>query len=461
MANKTERLKFLINKFNIIDDEDLLIKKKKFEQSETTLYELSSDDKMIGLIYYVETENKSKLEYYIASSVFNLMVESDPTNNKMYTQWMLNVFTRLIKSNNFEAAIRFANEDLPIAGQYLELFESNKRKQIFKNLCAGSFVLKGINDPTDINQYKSLSQLFDAIDPFIERDISQIESLLYRYVDSGQASIGMRDRKFTIYIPYTRDASIIFDKFANWCTCKIGNSMFDHYTKNHKTPSGKVSKIYIIINNEFFNGVLNNDTLHQIHFETDQIKDRTNTIHNVSIFEKISSSDNVLNYFHDELIELSKEVKSVNNNLYLNYLIKFGFSDGLFEVIDEATPLIIFKDIEVPKLPNMRRFKNLEILEMNNVKLKSLDDSLCALNNLEMLVLRDNKLETLPSEIGNLKNLVFINIIGNKLTTIPESIRMLDKSFGGKLHRIAVSDKDIGEENYNKLKKLLPNVIFG
>lgn len=459
--NITERLKFLLNKFDVFDETRVDSKTKKLNDSGYDVSSVLSDsDDCLGLVSSMDDNGKTKVIISVSKSVFDMMVDSDPAPNKMYTQWMLNTFYRLLKSGKRVDAVRFAAEDLPLASEYLMIFESNKRKQKFKNLCSGSFVLKDLSDPTDINQYKSLSQLFDAVDPFIPRDISAVEGLLYRFVDSGQAVIGVRDRKFTVYIPLTRDASVIFDSFANWCTCKEGNGMFQHYTTNYKTPRGRKSKIYIVINNEFFNGVLNDDTLFQIHFESSQIKNRKNTHSNVGVYDSLSTSENVLNYFHDELIELSREYKSINNNLYLNNLIKFGFSDSLFEIIEETTPLIIFKDKEVPKMGDVSKFTNLQTFEMNNTKLVSIHPSVCALKNLEIMVVRDNKITTIPSEIGNLKSLVFLNILGNKITDIPDAIKYLDKSNGGKLHRLAVSQKDIGVENYEKLKRLLPNTII-
>jgi hypothetical protein len=455
-----DRLKFLINKFDILDDSKLDSKVKSLVDSDFSVSKIESDDGDFLAIVYYPNNGKQKTNVSISKYVFDLMVESDPAVNKMYTQWMLEVFRRLLKSGKYVDAIRFAVEDLPMASEYLVIFESNKRKDKFKKLCSSSFILKDLSDPTDINQYKSLSQLFDAVDPFIERDTSNIERLLYRFVESGQAEIGVRDRKFTVYIPLTRDASVVFDSFANWCTCKIGNGMFNHYTTNYKTPRGRKSRIYVVINNEFFNGVLNDNTLFQIHFESSQIKDRKNTQSNVGIYDHLSISENVLNYFHDELVELSKEYKTLSKNLYLDNLIKFGFSDSLFEIIEETTPLIVFKDKEVPKMGDVSRFRNLQTFEMNNTKLTNIHPSVCTLNSLEIMVVRDNKITQLPKEIGNLKNLVFLNILGNKIVEIPDTIKYLDKSNGGNLHRLAVSSSDIGEENYEKLKRLLPNTIL-
>jgi Leucine-rich repeat (LRR) protein len=89
-----------------------------------------------------------------------------------------------------------------------------------------------------------------------------------------------------------------------------------------------------------------------------------------------------------------------------------------------------------------------------------LHPSIGKLTNLEMLVLTENKIKELPKEIGNLKNLTFLNIIGNPIKDIPTEISYLDKSRGGSLHRIAVKEEDIGRENYQKLKELLPTTLI-
>lgn len=455
-----KRLKFLFDKFEVFDDKHIDSKINKFKSDGHLVNKVESDDGIcLAILSEIVINDKSKKSILISKYIFDIMVDADPSPNKMYTQWMLTTFNRLLKNNDIVSAIRFATEDLPLAKDYLLIFEANKRKQKFKNLCSGSYILRHITDPTDINQYKSLGQLFDAIDPFIVRDSSEIERLLYKFVDSGQAEIGVRDRKFTVYIPLTRDASTVFDQFANWCTCKEGNGMFNHYTSNNKRPNGEKSKIYIIINNDFFSGKLDDEVLHQIHFETNQIKHRKNTT-NVSIYDNVLlQSESLLEYFHDELVYWSKKVKSTNNNLYLDYLVKFGFSDSLFEVIEESTPFIIFKDKELPKMGDLTRFKNLEILEINNSNLVSLHPSIFSLTNLEVMVVRDNRLTEIPKEISNLRKLIFINLMGNKISNIPDSIKYLDKSNGGNLHRLAVSIRDIGEANYNKLKALLPNVV--
>jgi Leucine-rich repeat (LRR) protein len=467
--NITDRLSFLAELFDVFecDENDSNIEVKISELTENGYLPtplLNGDNAVIAIVSQKQNEKERTLKKIsICSEIFGRMIIADPTENKIYLQWMLNLFSRLLKEGNigdFESAIRLVDEDLPQANKYLTLFEENKRKKKFKELCKGSYILKGITDPTDINQYKSLSQLFDSVDPFIEKDASAIERTMQRFVDIGQALIPVKDRKFTLFIPKSTEANVIFEDFANWCTARKGNGMFNSYTTGHKKPNGKNSDIYIIINNQFFEG--KSKEIYQIHFETNQLKDSRNG-QNVSIFESVlSESEGLSNFFHDELLDMAKSFnKGLENNKYLDFLIQFGFAESLFELLDVNTPAIRFMTREIPKLPDISHFKALDQLIITNAKLTELHPSIGKLTNLEMLVLTENNLKELPKEIGNLKKLWFLNINGNEIKTIPSEISYLDKSNGGSLFRVGVKEEDIGAENYQRLKLLLPTTIIG
>lgn len=469
-----DRLEFLAKKFEVFENTLVEIKNlidTKKEKGYNAKVITDSQDNTLALVFIKENEEHAMRQLKTVSislDVFTNMIAADPTPNKSCVQWMLNVFTRFLKEGTTErvmAAIRFVTEDLPQANEYITIFEANKRKKRFLDMATKSYalkqkenaLLKGLKDPTDINQYKSLSQLFDVVDPFIERNPSELESLLVKYVTFGHAEIPVRDRKFTLYIPKTTDASVVFDNFANWCTAKKENGMFKHYTGTNKTPEGKDSKLFIIINNDFFKG--ESDEIYQIHFETSQIKDRKNA-QDVSIFENvINKSESLSNYFYEYLINLAKKCKTgLDNNKYLDALVKFGFCESLFELLDTETPIIRFMTKEVPKVPNLERFKNLDMFIITDAKMVELHPSIGNLTQLEMLILTNNRLKTLPREIGKLKNLAILNIKGNPLTDIPFELSYLDKSKGGSLLNLIVDKKEIGEENYNKLKEWLPSI---
>lgn len=458
----TDRLVFLAETFDVFDcsTEEVEAKIEFLEKNDYEVQRIYYEESVIALVSSkVNEKDRIIKKVSVCLDIFSEMIAADPTKNKMYVQWMLNMFSRLMKDVKLQPyGVRLVGEDLPQAEMYLKIFEENKRKKKFKDLCLGSYSLKGVSDPTDINQYKSLSQLFDAVDPFIDKDPSVIERTIMKFVDLGKAYIPVKDRKFTVYVPLTTEASVVFANYANWCTAREGNGMFKNYTESHKTPDGKKSKLYIVINNKFFNN--ESDEIFQIHFETNQLKDRKNS-QNVSIFENvISESEGVANFFKEELVALAKMKKSVKQNIYLDYLLKFGFSETLFDLLENDTPIIKFMDREVPKLPNVSKFTKLDQIIITGAKLKELDPSIGDLNNLCLLVLANNRLTSLPNEIGKLKKLEFLNIKGNHLKTIPEDISNLDKSKGGSLYRIVVDKDEIGAINYTKLKELLPTTFF-
>jgi hypothetical protein len=466
--NVNDRLTFLAESFDVFEcgDENQISEKLELlaqdDYISTPILTQSGD--IIAISSYKTNEKERILKKVsICSEVFTGMIIADPSENKMYLQWMLNLFTRFIKDGgllSIESAIRFVNEDLPQANNYLTIFEDNKRKRKFKELCHGSYILKGITDPTDINQYKSLSQLFDAVDPFIEKDASAIERTLWKFVETGNAEIPVHDRKYMLYIPKSTDASVVFENHANWCTARAGNGMFKNYTENYKTPDNTNSNIYILINNKFFSG--ESDEIYQIHFESNQLKDRKNG-QNVSIFENVlSESEGITNYFYEKLMAMAKaHKKGMENNKYLDYLIQFGFAESLFELLDEQTPAIKFMNREIPRLPDISRFRNVDQIVITDAKMVELHDSVGKLTNLEMLVLTNNRIKSLPKEIGALKKLEFINLSGNPVQDFPETLAYLDKSNGGSLLRIAMDVEQIGEKNYKKLKELLPTTILG
>lgn len=472
MAKIDKRIEFLAEKFDIFMDDEMegLVSQLEEDGCEvTTITSGHNGGEPIAILYVTVTnEDKGRVRrgVKVHENIFASMIAADPTPNKIYLQWMLTVFTRLIKDGQINDAIRFGCEDLPQANEYLELFDGNKRKRLFKELSTSNYALMDMEDPTNINQYKSLSQLFDAVDPFIERDPSDFERAMKRFVDAGHAEMPVRDRNFTLFIPLTRDANVLFNGFASWCTVRPGNGMFDNYT-NYSTPTSKKSKIYIIIDNRFLEGDYDeargipNDFLYQIHFESQQLRDRSNGP-NKNIYDSIlSKSEALSNFFYKELKPQAQKYKgSLKKNMYVDYLIQFGFTDILFDMLDENQPSIRFKDRAIPTIPSLKKFKNVEHLFLGNTQLRELSPTISELPKLGILSVPKNKLTSLPREIGKCRNLTFMNLLDNPIKDIPQEIAQLDESNGGKLYRISVRKKDVGEENYERLRKLLPNVML-
>ena len=478
MNNKGfERIAFLAEKFKVFTQEDFNIVYDKFYLNLDGKIKPQIEINKIGapiMIY----DNKDLLAYYIVDhidydgvniikdihiheNVLQNMVQHDPTKNKIYVQWMLTTFVRLIKNDNINEANRFISEDLAQSTEYLRLFEENKNKKMFKKLANKNPSLINIKDISNINQYVNLSQVFDAVEFYIEKDISQLEAKMLQFVKINEAEIPFKDRNFTLYIPKTRNASVIFDNFVSWCTAKSGNSNFNSYT-NQKTPFNKNSKLFIIINNNFFLERTHpdfKDELYQLHFESNQIMNRGNS-NETDIKEKVLDKSNGLkNYFKDLLYTLGRKEKELNGGTkYLNHLLDFGFSEALFEILNKRSSGIKYVNRTIKTLPNLIQFNNLSFLFLSNVKLASLGTSLKGMNKLGVISLPDNNLTKIPQSICYLKNLTMLNLSNNKIEKLPPEIFKLDKANGGNLIRLVISGNIMSNDYLKELHNLLPNV---
>jgi hypothetical protein len=414
----------------------------------------------------LEINNQHTTKISLSSKVFMDLVSADPTDNNMYVQWLLNVtigmFKKVVENNStsefekkLEVVERLLVEDIPLIFEHLKLFDGNKRKRLFSEMAKANSDICHIKDPTNINQYKTVSELFDAIDPFIVKNSSEVERTLETYIKAGKAEIGLKNRHFTVFIPKTKEASAVFQKFASWCTAVYTNSNFVSYT-SRKKPNGKDSDLYIVIPNNFFSG--KSDDLIQVHFESQQIHDRRNASSEEKLKSWFNDSAGLRMYFYNELLPMAKDYSGDSaQNKYLTYLLKFGFSDALFEILDERTSAIKYLNSDIKNLPDLSKFDNVSHFIICESGLLELHPSINKLTKLEILSLSGNKLTTLPKEVGDLKNLALFNIIGNKITSIPDEIKYLDITNGGSLLKMQVLEKDVGKENFKKLKELLPS----
>lgn len=472
----SERLEFLASTFEIFDKEEALkvepevIKFKKFGSEVIKHNDTILAFKIVSPIE--DTTEKSpkgkrvfrggsvSTKIRISDSVFADMVLADPTENKQFLKWMINVFVRLIKDGEIHEAINFVTEDLGMANEYLKLFEANKRKKKFKEFCNKTHGLKHIEDPSDLYQYKNLSQVFNAIDPFIERTVSDLERTMERFMEVGNGEIAFKDRLWTVFIPYDTDSACIAHNIAAWCTAKPDNGMFNSYTEQ-KTAAGNKSKLYIVFNNKLFNG--ESRELYQIHFESGQLMDYSNRNADSDFYNNvIRSSEGVDAYFKEELSKLAREENSsTGESKYINMLVKFGHTESLFEFIPEDSLRINKRNQFIPSIPDVSKFQKLEAIVISGTKLDVVHPSLFKLPNLEMLSLTDGNLTSLPIEIKYAKKLMLVNLTGNKLKTIPDEIAELDKSNGGRLNVLIVKEEEIGEENIKRLRQLLPNASIG
>jgi len=467
-----QRIAFLAKNFNVFTDEDF----ETLNKDEDNLpiiynpYDTIDEDVVLALYKVKRYENGDiKVDddgnpivkwVGVHEDVFIDMVQGDPTINKVYVQWMLQTFSRYIKNGNIVKATRFASEDLPQAKEYLILFDSNKFKKAFKRMCKGNEAFKNIDDPSNINQYKNLSQLFDAVDPYIERDVSQLEKSMQGAIRRGEAIIPFKDRKFTVFCPNTKEAASLFNRFTTWCTAVPTQSNFNYYVEQ-LTPFGKKSKLFIIIDHNFFYPEDDerhaSDGLWQLHIESSQLMTKRDTPAKDFNTRVLDKSEGISDYFYDTLINLARgDNQNINDNLYVRRLLNFGFTDILFDVMNPDSLDITLLNQKIKALPDMGKFKNLRQLYLSNIGMEALHESLGKLNHLAVLSLPNNKITKLPKGVCYLKKLVVIQLGGNKIKELPDELGNLDRKNGGSLIRF-VLDKSVSSEIFDKAKRLLPS----
>jgi len=146
-----------------------------------------------------------------------------------FLPWVVKMY-----SNN-----EFEYTDLGLINNYLGSFVKNSNKL----------------EKKDINQYKSLEELNNALENI--KDVKGSREV-QRDAKSGAEKI-YEDNKWIILIPHTKEAAIQYGKNTKWCTAGINNNMFDYYNED--------GPLYILINKQ------NPNEKYQFHFETNQYKD--------------------------------------------------------------------------------------------------------------------------------------------------------------------------------------------
>jgi hypothetical protein len=455
------RLNFLRDKFNIVSNEKYM--NALAEAGVVALEESGGIESYGANKYFYQTKDTILVSEY----TFQEIIKTDPTKNKMNVQWLMDMLMDKITSDRSLATAHvFLSEDLPKTRENLELFEGNKRKKRFKEMASKNYALRNIPNPTNINQYNSLDELFAAVYPFKPVvNMSDLEKQMEYFVSIGEGELPVKDEKYTVFIPKTLRASELFS-FTNWCTGTKGNTMFKHYTTNNLKPNGEPSDLIIVIDNGFLRG--ENENIYQIHFETSQIMDKKDSSYNNLRTDILDKNISVRNFFYETLYNHIKDcydkekgaggtyMFGKNGLSYTKYVLKFGFGDILFEVMDDAIPTIAFVDCSIDTLPDLSRFTSVGTLYFDNVNINSIDDTFFTSKDLKMVSIPRNHVSKIPASIGNCKKLRFMNLKGNPIGYIPEEIKYLDPTNGGSLEKIAIDDSNM--EVIEKLKKLLPSV---
>ena len=211
----------------------------------------------------------------IDEDTFKQIVSADPTTNlekqKMgkYSKWLLSLYLR----GNLKT------EDLYKATEYLSAFSKFINKIQVK----------------DINQYKSLPQLYNTVKPFIEdpnQATSHSDEIRKQKLEGAEKVY--EDEKWLVIVPKTKEAAIQYGKHTQWCTAATtSNNMFDYYKNQGAT-------LYINIDKQ-------DNRKYQFCFETQEFMDESDSPVDIP---DIDLSDGLFNYYYQA---------QPNYRLYLKY----------------------------------------------------------------------------------------------------------------------------------------------
>ena len=156
----------------------------------------------------IDTSHDTTAEHQKSDDIINHFANhADPTAKKTNTQWIVNKYRQK----------QFRQEDHPRIKEALSNFEKYKGK------------LKEAGKPTDINQYKSLSDVEDVVEPHIGKVSSGKEKK--RQIKSEGADLIHSGNGVTIHHIKNEQAACAYGANTKWCTAGKENNMFNHYNK--------------------------------------------------------------------------------------------------------------------------------------------------------------------------------------------------------------------------------------
>jgi Leucine-rich repeat (LRR) protein len=336
--------------------------------------------------------------------VYKAIVEADPTPNKEYVQWILTMYTRILKDRVPKTTFEAEENTL---GGFAYLFFENLYKvadalKIFHKIKNTKLLS---TDHKDIYTYKSIEHFVEVVfsvnlDVSTEINPDVLNPNELAQLASKTASILYQDPDWVIVHTVTQGANSVFGEQTTWCTAGTRwGGMFDNYNKQ--------GKLFVLIKNKVGTQShikSNPENRLQFHFESDQYMNALDR--RIDILKFFKDNYGVKNYFRDYIVNtLMKKSPKIED--MIKTLNKFG-------MVKDLVPIL--KDMKVKQLDLSG-----VIGKNGEFELETLGEVI----TLEELIIRDCELEHVPEPIRRLKNLKELRLSGNKITTIPTWINEL------------------------------------
>lgn len=250
------------------------------------------------------TASEIRNKYYqdIPEQDYRQLIFADPTSNpnkdKMgkYGKWILTLY----KQGKLKIG------DIPELRDSLVYFDKFKAKL----------------EKKDINQYQSVPELYNAIEPFTENpNQATSKSDELRKTKQEGAEKVYEDEEWLVIVPRTEQAACLYGKGTKWCTAATGgNNMFKYYDKH--------GPLFININKR-------TGRKYQFHFDSQQFMDEQDKPIGTDIPNKIGMTQGLYNFY----------LSNQKDCPYAGVLLRFG-KYSLIEnsVGDDTVVFYVYQD---------------------------------------------------------------------------------------------------------------------
>jgi hypothetical protein len=379
----------------------------------------------VSRLFGVQTKNEQTSAVWEAvqkcttQEIYKLLVDADPTPNKEYVQWILTMYTRILKDREPKTNFDAAENKL---GGFAYLF--------FENIYKLSDALKTFHrikntkllnaDQKDIYTYRSVDYFVEVVFSInteipTELNLNILNAQEIECINNKHALVEFRGEKWVVVHTVNREANTVFGIDTTWCTAgtRYGSNMFDTYNRQ--------GKLFVLVKNAVggSNHLKSNpQNRYQFHFESNQfmnVLDRS-----INILNFLSENLDVKDYFRDYIVNniLKKETKVEK---MIEILHKYG-------MVKELIPIL--KGMKIKKLDlsgvigkgaafeleELGDLITLEELTMRDCSLDSFPEPIRRLSNLKILRLSGNHILKVPQWINDLKNLEVLNVMKNQIT---------------------------------------------
>jgi hypothetical protein len=233
-------------------------------------------------------------------NLFNKINQIIPQDNNQFNRGYFEWLYRMYANN------KFALNDLNDIKNYLILFKK------FINVIP--------QDKRDINNFKSIDDLYDVVKEFEGREdeIPTSKTQEIKQIKEKEIKKICEVGDWHIYVPLTERASCLVGKGTKWCTSGEEDNMFDDYNEN--------GPLYVILDK-------GNNKKYQIHLQRQELTDETNRPIDVLHFFEYVSDGELVSCFE-------KENKTDFHTFILDKgideLSEGGYSELFFEVLNEV-----------------------------------------------------------------------------------------------------------------------------